>query len=427
MARVLRETPPEILQRIAPRPPAQDDWLAWIQLAQLLSRQHTELAADGLDFAAVAERGGSLPAFREQARWAALQQIQAAYLRQLDGLGLWDVQTARRVAVQRGEPATERTLYVIGAVDLTVTLRRMLDQVAERVTVLIAAPSEWADRFDPHGCLRPEVWQQVVLPIDEAHVHVADDPGDQADRVARCLAEYGGQYRPDEIAIGLGDEQLTPHIQRGLEACGLAVHSAAGVPLRRAGPCRLLEAAADFLQAERYPEFAALVRHPDLYDWIERARPDTGWLEQLDEYYSAHLPARAGRAWLGPRPAQTAVRKVCERVQRLLQPLGGGPRPLDQWGPPLRELLLAVYGHRSVEPRNAVRTDRAGRLRATGCRAGRARAADPRRLAAARHRRRSHPYHAGPAAVGDRGDAVGSGRDRTAGVAGIWRWTMRPH
>ncbi len=68
-------------------------------LAESLARLHRELAADGLNFQAVIEKGKLLGGFRESPRWQALAEIQAAYLRILDGLNLWDKQSARLYAI----------------------------------------------------------------------------------------------------------------------------------------------------------------------------------------------------------------------------------------------------------------------------------------------------------------------------------------
>jgi RecB family exonuclease len=335
------------LQRIITHPPGKEDLAAWHDLGQLFWRLHTELAADGLDFGEVAGRGEALEAFGEAERWKALSVLQQAYLRQLDDLQVWDIQTARLVALKQHECRTDKDLIVVGTVDMTITLRKMLDQVAERVTALVFAPPQWAGRFDEHGCVLADAWQAVSMPVRMEQVHLVDDPTEQADRVVRCLAEYAGRYRADEITVGLADERITPYVERQLRQCGIASRSAAGTPLTATAPFRLLSAVEAYLRSRRYPEFASLVRHADLFAWLERGEVAEGWLEQLDAYYGSHLQTRlSGDAWLGEDVATRAVRAVYERVEGLLKPLRGGARPLGEWGQPLRDLLLNVYGHR---------------------------------------------------------------------------------
>ena len=345
-AEVLRTAAPQQLAPILASPPAADDRGPWRELGQLLARQHTELAADGLNFGDVAEQGREVEGFGEGARWEALHQIQEAYLRLLDALGLWDQQTARLVAVQQRECATDRETFLVGAVDINRTLRQMLEQVADRVTSLVFAPQEWAERFDHYGCLVSEVWETAPIAIATDQVHVVDGPAEQADMAARCLAAYQGRYRPDEITIGLADEQLTPHLQRQLQQCRLASRSAAGLALAQTAPYRILSAMVEYLQRERPAEFAALVRHPDVYDWIERQGVGSGWLEQWDTYFAEHLQPTLGDQWLGEEGQHQLCGKVHRLVLKLVEPLRGPTKPLSDWSQPIRELLLAVYADR---------------------------------------------------------------------------------
>lgn len=346
-ARVLREADRDRLRRIVAAPAATDDIVGWLDLARVVWQLHTELAADGLDFRDVAERGRELETFGEAERWRALHQLQTEYLATLDALQLWDVQTARLVAIRQRECQTDRDVIVLGAVDMTDTHRKMLAQVAERVTVLVHAPPAWADRFDDDGCLVPQVWATVRIPLDADRVHLADGPAETADRLVRCLAGFDGRYRADEITIGLADEKITPHVLRQLEECGIAARSAKGTPTPETVPWRLLSAVEDYLRSGRYHEFAALVRHPDLSAWVERGQAAAGWLECLDDYYSSHLQAKLSGDWLGDDARVRAVRQVYERVAGLLQPLRGSSRPWDQWSEPVRQLLLQVYGDRA--------------------------------------------------------------------------------
>jgi len=345
-ADVLRGADPDELGHVLTAPPERGELTQWLELGRVLCRLHTELAADGLDFADVVDRAKTIEAIGERERWEALRSTQETYLERLDGLELWDIQTARLVAVDQRECRTDKDIIVVGAVDMTITLRRMLDQVADRVTALVLAPDEWADRFDEHGCLTPESWQTTDIEMDSNRVYVVDGPAEEADRVVRCLAEYEGKYRADEITIGLADERIAPFIERQLTQCGIASRSAAGIPMAQTGPYRLLAAVESYLRSDRYPEFAALVRHPDVYEWIGRHEIDDGWLERLDEYFSEHLQSRLSERCPGTVRETKPVVKVYKLILGLLEALHGTPRPLAQWGDPLRIFLLEIYGHR---------------------------------------------------------------------------------
>ena len=144
--------------------------------------------------------------------------------------------------------------------------------------------------------------------------------------------------------------------------------TAPGVPVRRSGPCRLLQAVAEYLDGRRFPAFAALVRHPAIEARLTEAGRELrgDWLTELDDYHARHLPHRvAGRPGSqGKTPAhQTSevsktsevfrnypMRRLHEAVEGLLGGLGGERRAIAGWGIPLAELLAEVYGKRPLNP-----------------------------------------------------------------------------
>ncbi len=341
-SRVLQRYDPQRLGELISVGP-QEDELGWLEYGSLLRRLHTELAAEGLNFADVAQRGQAIELFAEQTRWQILSDLQHDYLALLDELQLWDVQTARRVAVERGECRLDKELILVGTVDLPGILCRMLDQVAEQVTVLVFAPQAWSDRFDAHGALLPSAWESVTVPIDEERIRIVDGPAEQADRVVRCLSEWGERFRPDQITVGLADAAIIPLVQRHLEPCEIACRSAAGKPMSQTRVMRLLAAVEFYLRIGGYPEFAALVRHPDMDAYLQRQGIGALWPDALDAYYNRHLQSRLEPGLLEPQDART-VATLLRHSRHLLAELQGPPRPLSEWGEPLRGLLRSVYG-----------------------------------------------------------------------------------
>lgn len=345
-AHVLRNADRRQLAQMAAAPPGADDLAGWLDLAQHLGRLHVELAADLLDFRDVARRGRELEAFDEHDRWAALRQLQEAYLSRLDALQLWDVQTARLVAIQQRECRTDREIIVLGAVDMPRSLRQMLEQVAAQVEILIHAPVEWAERFDGDGCLIPAAWEAASIGLDADQVHVVAGPADAADAIARRLAEWGGRYRADEISIGLADEKMAGRVRRQLDACGIAARSAVGTAVVETAPYRLLAAVEACLHSDRYAELAALVRHPDVSAWIDAGGVAADWLERLDQFFGRHLPARLDGDLLEPGIGDSAVRQVQARVESLLLRFRGPPRPWPDWNDAIRQTLVELYAGR---------------------------------------------------------------------------------
>jgi ATP-dependent helicase/nuclease subunit B len=390
----LRSSPPDVLAAFLPVAPQRDDTPRWLAIGQTLRRLHLELAADGLDCAKVLKSAADVEGFTEDSRWRALCQLQEWYLKTLDGLKLWDIQTARLVAIENREITTNREIVLLGTVDLNRAQRQMLDQIADRVTSLIVAPRELADRFDEYGCLVPAQWTEAELPLADAQIERVDGPAEQAEAVTRWLASLGGKYGADQIAIGLPDEKLVPQIERQLAQCGLASRWAIGKPLTETGPFRLLKVAADFATRGRYRELAALVRHPDVFEWLsaqiplpsgeggesatadspgegrrppaklktltpalsqrEREQAMSDSLTALDHYASERFPARLDPERLAKEPEASAILTTFTAIQQLLQPLVADSRPLSQWSDPLRSILEAVYGARPLERHHPV-------------------------------------------------------------------------
>ncbi len=346
----LRQLEPQVLQCVVTTPPDRRDLGGWLALGEMLQAQHRELAADGLDFGDVVRLGRELPTFAEHARWEVLRDVQALYLKTLDGLALWDQQTARLVAVKQRECRTDRDIVLVGMTDMGATVRAMLDHVADRVTALIHAPARLADRFDAHGCVIPSAWQDVPIDIGAGQVCVVDRPRDQAEQVVRALASFEGRYRADELAIGMPDERLAPYVQRLLKECGVHSRSAIGGTLSQTAPYRFLHAVAEYLGESRTERFASLVRHPDVAAWLTRRGATEGWLTELDRYVQDYLPMRlGGGAWRGSRKKTWRLRSVQRRVEQLVKPLRSAPQPLGEWSAPLATLLLKVYGDVEVE------------------------------------------------------------------------------
>jgi RecB family exonuclease len=345
----LRTSDPRLLQAVAPVVPGAADLPAWLALGEMLGRLHRELAAEALDFADVAERGSQIEGFRETARWRALAEIQKQYLRTLDGLDLWDLQTARLVAIRNRECKTEAHVVLLGAVDLNRAERLMLDQVADWVTALVPAPAEMANRFDEHGCVRPAEWLTAAIPLTAEQMEVVDAPADEAEAALQAIAGFDGRYNTEQIAIGVPDEQIVPYLQQQFQQCGLRARYGAGMPLLRSSPYRLLAAVADYLETSSFPAFAALLRHPAVHDWLLRQRIPGDWLSQLDRYHADHLPYRLDGKWQGDQRQWNSLELVRRSIEKLCQGLRGQPRPMDQWARPIVDLLVAVLGGAALD------------------------------------------------------------------------------
>ncbi len=351
-ARVLRHTGAKKLDPVLPAVPAEEDLAGWLGLGAVMARLHMELAAENLTFAQVATQGQQLQGFCEAARWQTLAEVQEKYLRLLDSLDLWDLQTARLVAIEKRECQTDTEILLIGAADLNRVQKLMLDQVAPMVTALVFAPEELADRFDAYGCLNADAWQESEIPLRDEQIVVVGDPAAQAMAVVRALAKLEGRYEAGQITVGVPDERLVPHIEHQLTECGIPARYGPGRPTSQSPPYRLLSAVAEYLDGQRFVALASLVRHPAVTDWLTSRGLDDNWPTLLDNYYCEHLPGNLGEdEWLGDNDRCEQLRALCGAVRHLMGDLLGPKRPLDQWCQPMLDLLVRVFGQTALDPR----------------------------------------------------------------------------
>lgn len=388
----LREMPAETLKEFLPFPPEPGDTPRWLAVAESLRRLHIELAADGLDCNKVLDGAKVVEGFDDVGRWNALCEIQRRYLDRLDALELWDVQTARLVAIQKREIATDKEIVLLGTVDLNWAQRQMLDQVAKQVTALVVAPSEMGNRFDEHGCLIPAQWTEAELPIADEQIERVDGPADQAEAMTRWLASLGGRYRADEITIGMPDERIVPQIERQLSQCEIAGRWSLGKEVSASGPYRWLNVAADYAARRRFRDLAALVRHPDVWSVIssrlsvvkgheaaigpqpkgnsgqsirdskgkaafptlfpKEEKQSVDFLTALDDYAAERFPGEVDRDRLEKDQDAAAVCEVVKAVEELTGPRSPKPRPLAEWAEPLRGILQKVYGQKELDREN---------------------------------------------------------------------------
>ena len=284
-----------------------------------------------------------------------LKEVEEAYLRILDDLGLWDPPTARLVAIDQQEFITEKDIVLVGLVDLNTSHRAMLSQVADHVTALVVAPAARAEWFDEFGGLIAERWQTAMIEGVFEKTEVVDGPDDQALAVCCALGDWNGRFAADQITVGVPDRRIAPAIEERLGECGLSVHSSLGQPLLHTGPARVLSAAADLVESVWFRDFANLARHPAMELWLADQGISSDWLLELDDYGSKHFPARLDdggtsaktRHWR-TSPHYPALAEAVAAVEQLLKPLRGRKQTVTAWVQPIRELLLGIYGIRPL-------------------------------------------------------------------------------
>ncbi|MHB1157403.1 MAG: PD-(D/E)XK nuclease family protein [Phycisphaerales bacterium] len=400
----LQQLNTDALAALVPQRPSSDDAGAWDALAQLVEKLHADLASERLTFADVPDKAlRTLPHFADHARWQSLAAAHRIYQQLLQHAGRIDPQDARLDAVAAHRCHCDHDLHLIALAEMTGQLRAMLAQLDTSITVLIHAPTSGgkpglsesfpgasavlaSEGFDDYGSLLPDFWHTYALPLSDDQIRIVSRPIDQAAAALQSLADRNAQYSADQITLGTPDPDVIPYLHQHLAAAGIPVRDAAGSPLPRTSPCRLLAVLASFLNEHRYSQFAALLRHPDITDYLASSSPkpqdaasfpgaslpgdrhdDTllaiaDWSSLLDHYYNDHLQARLTGNWLGDTTQRERLASLWHRIHpNLLAPLAGS-RPLSQWAQPLLDLLLLIFGRRELD-----RSDSADRLILESC------------------------------------------------------------
>ena len=363
----------------------------WQPLANLISRLHSRLANDIWSFRSVANRVKDVPDFlhHEEERWDVLNTIQHRYYSILHEVDLWDKQAARNYAAAgllKADPpeircATSRHVVMLGTADLNRSITEMLRQVAsatpEKIHVLIAGEESQSHCFDDFGSLVTEEWLDTQLNIRDEQIQIVDQPADQADAVSIFLTNLSEDYATDEITVGIPDVSLAPQVGRSLNAISLKHRNLTGRPLAETAPVRLMIACRDFLTEQDYEAFAKLVRHPDLFRWLDVQVEKDDWLDDLDEYQNQFLPNLLAINNKQPFGSPSAIAKEFDetdpkserRAQRqanavgrlnsihqlvamLLRPLLGAEQNIANWSKPWGLILSTVYGDRVMNQTN---------------------------------------------------------------------------
>ena len=340
--KVLRETKFEDLKHLVPIPPNEELTAQWLELGKVLAALHRELASDRLNFQNVAQ---SLGHHIERPRWDVLSDLQQRYLKTLDQLALWDIQTARLVALEQREPKAKNQIIVIGCVDLNKTQRGFLDAVRDQVEVWIAAPESEKQLFDNFGCLRSSQWKDYTLDISGEQLYVGDSPADQAELATSCIAGFGNRFHTRQVTLGVPDHAIVPELQRRLSQSGVTARYGPGTPLAQSETIPLLLSIGEYLEKHSYVAFAKLIRQPavgNLIRVLKKNLPEN-WLSEIDRYYQASLPKLIDGTINEEAQGAQTFGIVTKTVNRWLAKLGTRRRKLADFVQPLLSVLALAY------------------------------------------------------------------------------------
>ena len=377
-SQALRSVDREAVERVFPHLPENDGPTEWDELAGLLAGLHETLAREGHPFGDVVKicRSGLL--FDDGARWEGLARVQRTYLELLEQAGLADRFETRRLALGSQVPPFTGDIWLVSVVELPDVTRRLMEASGANVRALVHAPAELTDGtdagkvFDAFGLPAADYWETAKVPVADEILTVVERPVDQAEAVLGGLASLGGRYSAEEVVLAVHREsEVVPYLEQRLEARNVPARYAAGTPLSRSGPVRLLQAVADYLNEPTFEALAALLRHPDAGPLTGPTTAVAAGLEAIevaDKYFSDHLPFRVqgeiprgeGRAALFPPVARAIEREGPLRAF-------GSRKPLSQWMPVVIDVLLETYGELELDrsrPAQRRQLDALGRIQA---------------------------------------------------------------
>jgi ATP-dependent helicase/nuclease subunit B len=325
-------------------------------LASLCARTFSELAREGLDAARVAEAAGANESFGAPQRWRTLAELERRYVAALERRGRRDPAAVARAAAQ-GELDTTWCVQLFALVDPPRALRKLLERVDD-VASFVFAPAEHAADFDAFGALRSESWAEADVAFDDARWRVVDGPDDQAREALAELARVEPPPAPEEVAIGVPDEDVLPFLERRLLEAGCEPRWAGGQVLAHTREARLALDALAWLVRPGVEEFARLAAHPD----FERlcGQPGGTLGAALDRYVGEHVPARIDGSWPADRAElRTSMRAAIEglgaavsRANELFGSTASGAHPSAEWADALARWLSAAFAETDLDARD---------------------------------------------------------------------------
>jgi ATP-dependent exoDNAse (exonuclease V) beta subunit len=357
---VLRAADPDFLRPLLLELPDPDELRPWMELGKMLGTLHRELASDLMDFSAVA---AELADDQEVVRWQVLARLQRSYLDELHEAGLWDVQSARRYAIEHNEVQTDREVILVGTVDLNRAQRSFLRAIPSNVCVLIGAPKSFEPGFADDGTLLAEYWQDLEVPLQPEMIHVRSTPTDAARELAIQLANLGNAYGAQDVTVGIPDPALVPILQETLAASDVYLRFGPGVPITQSPPLRLIDTIVEYLSDGSIESFNRLVRVPCVQRWLathvvqeetsgDHVSQTKSGVDQLlidiDRYQEATLLRSVNQSVWPEHSLKDRFLAVIGRIDDWLRPLRTSKQRLVEWSGPLRTVIHAIYENEEV-------------------------------------------------------------------------------
>jgi len=350
----LRALPSAERAALIPHPPEDDAIEHWSPVAAWAERLCDELGAHGILAREIPERAPEVLHDEARTRWRTLAAAQGDAIERMDALGVTEDWLATRRALDHPPPPAEHAVVLAGVTELNALARAAIHAAPGTAHALVFAPEDARNSFDDLGCVSASEWLERDDTLGEDRIRFEPDTRSAARRGLLDLAGEDGSIDPDAATIGLADEQMLGTLRHEARiGAGAEIHNAAGIPLDRTAPGRLVTLIALALREDGPESAVALATHPDAERAIDASMRAQGvrvaqGVEALQALRADHLvtrgaaiPAAAGDT------ARNHARVLLSAINDLLAPLRedhDAPGTLAHWALRLRDTLVLVYG-----------------------------------------------------------------------------------
>ena len=310
---------------------------------------YRELAGEGYWFSSLEEHLPQDMPDKERFRWQALAEAEQKKDDFLAHLGFCDPQNTRQPLIESDCINTDLNIVLVGVPDSNDVLRKLIDKIPHRVTILIGAPESLSETFDRYGRPNIDHWTERKSEYPIEGWLIAEDPTHQAELAIQTIAELDREYPAGKISIGVPDHSVTPYIQRKLEQHGITGRDAAGTPISKTKPTLLMDAVGSYLSSKSFSSYVWLLRHPDIQRLLPRK--DSA-IDDLDEYFNRHFPVRfTGTLHTYPKERGERLRTNYQKIEELLGELTAvQKKPMTDWIAEFKTFLSKVYGDSRLLP-----------------------------------------------------------------------------
>lgn len=343
---VFQSADPSLLRKIIRRIPAADDWTNWSSLASEAFKLRRILGHQRMTIEK-AFKTDAVQNSSEKTRWEGLAELEREYRTRLKQNGRVDLFDHLEEVLSAPIIETNYTRILLAALpSLTSLQHALLTKVAERSSLLsmVFASKDHEKGFDSTGCLIPRYWKKVETRIPDSQIIIAESPTDEVKGALVELSRRSEQLTLNDVAFGIGDEGVLTRLLRHAARVNVPITSSQDCPMERWLPLELLRQLTRYCHEEKAVDFASLIRHPDLLDWLVKDLEAPGkaaseFVQYIDDYRSNQLPLKLPLSRLNSEKH----RLIIARLGSLVDTFSDGKQTIGNWITVFLSMLDTVY------------------------------------------------------------------------------------